>query len=381
MSTLRALLIPLALPAALAAAETAAAAPAPTVPAMAPTPSNPPMPIGRHNHLVDRAIPAYGMNLHRTAVIDLTAAQLVGAVRRLVADVDTKTMSGALHRPAPTYAIPTDEKGQPIKNAAPQLVQRKPLDEEQRLMALVEALTKREVILRPGGISAPIPEQQLLDAAFADLARAAEALSLGIGDELYTNLEAQHTAWLQRYHFALAKAREDKIAELMNGPDKLSRSRAEAAVSKMDFLSELPAMDDTPAAQAPAPQSAKPAPAPAEAPATVPEPEPAPAPAPAAELPAAEPAPAAPAEPVAEPALPPVEAAPEAAAPVEAAPAVPAAEAAPEAPAMEAAPAEAAPAEAAPAEAAPAEAAPAPEAPAEPAPAPAPADAGALPDL
>ena len=341
---LRSLLLPLALPLALTAAEPQT---------MQPTPANPPQPIGRHNHLVDRVIPTYGMNLHRTSVIDLTAGQLVAEIQRFVGDVDTKVMGAGLHRPVPIYAVPMDDHGRPMKGAAPQLVQRKPLAEEEHLMALVEALTKREVILRPGGISAPIPEQQMIDAAFSDLAKAAESLSLGLGDELYTNLEGQHTAWQQRYHYALAQAREAKIKELTEGPKKVSRSHAEEAVEKMDLISELPAMDDTPAANAPAPatpaampeavaaaQPAKPANElpPVAAPAEVPKPKAVVAPEPAApaepEAKPADPLPevvAPPEEPKAvEPESKPVEAEPAPA--VETPPAEPASEAAPAAP-------------------------------------------------
>ena len=239
---LRSLLLPLALPTMLAAAE-------PQV--MRPTPAKPPAPIGRHNHLTDRVIPAYGMNLHRASLIDLSTAQLVAEIRRLVGEVDARVMGSGLHRGAPTLAMPTEKRGKQTKTAVPQSLERQPLEEEKRLMALVEALTKRELQLRPEGISAPIPEQQMIDEAFADLSRAAASLSFGLGDELYTNLEAQHSAWQQRYRQALDQARATKIAELTSGPKKLTRAQAEAAVANMDLISELPAVEDTPATEAP----------------------------------------------------------------------------------------------------------------------------------
>jgi len=334
---------------------------------MAPTPAKPPVPVGLDHHLVDRVISAYGMNVPRSHTGDHRAAELYHRVHAFVGEVEVKVMTGALRRVS-TPAV--DDKGRPLKDAPPSSAQRLPLVEEQQLLALWDELTKLNHRLSVPGSAYAIPEQTHLDAAFSELARAADSLRLGLGDDTYTALEGEHRAWLARYAAHLAAARAAKVAELMNGPQKMSQREAEAAVRGMDIrLSDEPLMR-APVAPALLPAANKVAP-------TLPK-----ATAPAASVgltpptPPAEAVPAVPAEPASEPAATDL-------APVEA----PAVETPAEMPVS--APAEAEPAEtAAPAaDAAPAEV-PAPEAEpaevltpeAEPAPAPAEAPA-ALPDL
>ena len=340
-------------------------------PAMAPTPAKPPRAVGPDNHLVDRVIPAYGMQVLRTESGDRRGAELYHRVHAFVGEIEVQVMSGTLRRGSNQTRMSADDQGRP-KKETPQSGQRQPLVEEQQLLALWDELTKLDEALRVPGSTYAIPEQAHLDAAFSDLARAAESLRLGLGDDTYTALDGEHRVWLGHYAAALTEARAAKVGELMKGSKKMSQRDAEAAVRGMDLrvdeaqVARVPAAPALGAATADAAVAEPVAPAAPTAPATAGEPTPAaPSEPAAAELPAAE----APAD---------MPAATEAA-PAEATPATEPAPADMPAPA-DAAPVEQAPADAAPVEVPPTEATPAvmpaaEEAPAAEAPAEAPAPA------
>ena len=344
-------------------------------PAMAPTPAKPPRAVGPDNHLVDRVIPAYGMQVLRTESGDRRGAELYHRVHAFVGEIEVKVMAGTLRRGSNQTRMSADDQGRP-KKETPQSGQRQPLVEEQQLLALWDELTKLDEALRVPGSTYAIPEQAHLDAAFSDLARAAESLRLGLGDDTYTALDGEHRVWLGHYAAALTEARDAKVKELMKGSKKMSQRDAEAAVRGMDLRVDDAQVARVPAAPALGAATADPAvaepvtpaapTAPATAPATAGEPTPAaPSEPAAAELPAAE----APAD---------MPAATEAA-PAEATPATEPAPADMPAPAdaapVEQAPADAAPVEVPPTEATPADMPAAEEAPAAEAPAEAPAPA------
>lgn len=350
-----------------------------------PTPSKAPVPTGVRNQLVDRVIPAYGMTLKRGPVIDLSAAGLARRAVGFAAEVEARVMAGELHRVGPSFSIPLDSKGVAVANAQPQVIPRKALPEEVELLKLFDATVTLRERLSPPGLSLPIPEQQDLDEAMSSLARAAELLRQGLGDDTYTDLDARAVAWQQRYHLARAQVRDAKIAELMSAGQ--SRAKAEQAVDAMTLDIPTPSLEGIPeelraavVEEAPA-KAETPAPKPAAAPTPAPKPEPSdlppleaePEPSDLPPLEAPEPAPAAEPEAMPEPAPEPAE--PEALPEPEPEPAPAPAE--PE-PAVEAEP-EPMPAqpEPEPEPAAEPEPEPAP-APAEPEPAPAPAPAPAL---
>ena len=199
-------------------------------PVMIPTPAKAPAVTGPNNNLVDRVIPAYGMNLPRGVMLDLNAAQLAITARAFAADVEAKVLSGELRRGAATFAVATDSKGLPVRGAEPQITARIPLPEEIQLLALFDATVKTQARLSPSGMSAPIAEHQQLDEALAALSRAAEMLRLGLGDDLYIDLDARAVAWKQRIYAARIQVRETRIAELMSSNKKLSRRAAEEKV-------------------------------------------------------------------------------------------------------------------------------------------------------
>jgi hypothetical protein len=367
MPVLRRCVLTLALPAAMFAAS--------DIPTFAPTPARAPKASGRTTMLVDRVIPGYGMDLPRRLNMNLSAADLALRARDLAATVEAGVMAGTLHRASPSYGVATDKRGNAINGASAQIMPRQVLPEETELLALFDQTVTLLDQLQPRGLSAPIPEHQLLDEALSSLTRAAELLRLGLGDDTYTDLDARTILWQQRFRQVRSATREQTINELMATTPKLSRRDAEAKVDAMDLevtdieIGEVTdAMRSAVTAKDPTPVEApKPAPAPKAMPKAAPAPEPVAepaAPAPADDLPplVEEPAPA-PAEPDIEFTPAPAEPEPEAAP----APAEPEPEAAPAPaePEPEAAPAEPEP------EAAPAPAEPEPEAAAEPEPMPA----------
>jgi len=237
-------------------------------PVMTPTPAKAPAVTGPNNNLVDRVIPAYGMNLPRGVMLDLNAAQLAITARAFAADVEAKVLSGELRRGAATFAVATDSNGLPVRGAEPQITARIPLPEEIQLLALFDATVKTQARLSPSGISAPIAEHQQLDEALAALSRAAEMLRLGLGDDLYIDLDARAVAWKQRIYAARIQVRETRIAELMSSNKKLSRRAAEEKVDAeplvipdIDLIDIPDSVRDAVTVKTPAPgeETAKPA--------------------------------------------------------------------------------------------------------------------------
>jgi len=336
-----------------------------SLPQIAPTPAKPPKATADTFYLVDKVIPAYGMRYLPYEHADRALA-LVNDIKAFVAEVDSKTMEGSLHRapPPPPSDHKAKDKDKPAPLAMPGV--RTPLPEEVTLNDLLGRLVVLEQRLkasRPAEL--PIPEQWTIDGALSDLHRAADLLRLGLNDGTYTSLEAQQRAWLQAYLGWAVQAREQKIAQMMAANKKLSRKDVEAQLEKTGWKPSYPEAGQVVTAPGAVPAPAAPAAKPEAKPAAPPEAKP------------AEPA----VPPEAKPAAPPEAKPAEPAAPPEAKPAEPAAppEAKPAEPeAKPAAPPEAKPAEpAAPPEAKPAEPAAPPEAkPAEPKPA-----DGKLPDL
>ncbi len=225
-------LLSLALPGALVAAST---------PTMTPTPARAPAVTGPDTQLVDRVIPAYGMYLQRGVGIDAAAAALAQESLRFAADVEAKVMAGELRRGAATFGIATDARGLPIRGAQPQITARAPLSEERTLLALFDATVKMRERLTPSGISAPIAEHQHIDASLSALTRAAELLRFGLGDDIYTDLDARSVAWKQRIYAARLQVRETRIAEVMAADRRISRSRAEQTVNAQPLI--IPEID------------------------------------------------------------------------------------------------------------------------------------------
>ncbi|HYE08484.1 MAG TPA: hypothetical protein VEL07_23450 [Planctomycetota bacterium] len=204
---------------------------------MQPTPARAPTADTPGSHLIDRVIPAYGM----TSVHDARsrAGDLFARVHAFLGEIDAKVMSGELHRtPAPA---PQDgkkrKKGEPAAVAG----QRAALPEEQQLQALYEELLVADQHLRPADVEGQIPviEQWQIDGCYSDLARAAELLRLGLGDDTWNNLDAMHRAWSQSYASSAGPAREAKLQELMK-EKKLSKREAEEELARTRWEAPYP---------------------------------------------------------------------------------------------------------------------------------------------
>ncbi len=267
---------------------------------MQPTPARAPTPETPGSHLIDRVIPAYGM----TAVQNdgrSRAGDLFTRVHAFLGDVEAKVMSGDLHRGSTAPAAKDGKKRKKDEPAAP--AQRTALPEEQQLQALYDELVAADAHLRPAGSTAEIPatEQWQIDGCYADLARAAELLRLGLGDAAWNDLDAQHGAWAARYHSGPGPAREAKLNELMK-EKKLSRREAEEELVRMRWEApypdartiELPtapvAPTEVPAAAKPVVEAARAVATPVATPVVTPVVEPEPATPAVAETPAEEPA-------------------------------------------------------------------------------------------
>jgi hypothetical protein len=225
------------------------------------TKSNPPPPGTSGSMLVDKTIPAYGVQNQVPHYTDSRANPLYLEIHQVLADVESQVMSGQAGRPV----VEDPKKKSKEEAASPKKIGDARINE---LRSRLEELDAR-IVYRT------YLEQWHIDNSFSDLSRATELLAL-TGDVSQATVEkVQGTKPKAQAEAAPVKA---PAAKAPAAPAKAPEAPAKAP--------EAPA----PAPEAPAPAPEAPAPAPAvEAPAPAPE-----APAPAAEAPAA---PTAPAEP------------------------------------------------------------------------------------
>jgi len=184
------------------------------LPPMAPITPQPPEPqqlvpsLPSQQALVDTVVPAYGTYHYRPYHKDSRVETLYHEIRHFVADLETRILSGQVHRPRRQYEITVNQDGLPEAAADP----REPLPEEQQLLELFERL----VVLKE---QIPYPnhyEAWHFENSWRDIENAAAMLRLGLSDNAYMRLEELHQNWLTFYRQSMIKARADHAQALVD---------------------------------------------------------------------------------------------------------------------------------------------------------------------
>jgi hypothetical protein len=187
-----------------------------SLPTMAPTPPMVPTPQTSQDLLVDRVIPAYGLQYDAPYRQPSRVRPLTVEIGAYSARVQAEVLANDLSRNPDRYVRP--EPVDPVQRfpaRLPVLVTPELLAEEEALLSYAERLAVTEE-------ETPLPniyERWQMEAAWRDLYRAGETLALAIGDERYANLEMLHRAWKDHYNRLIQLAIFERANEIIGNPE------------------------------------------------------------------------------------------------------------------------------------------------------------------